>query len=333
MSRLTNQQRAGQAQTATGAGTNSFTNGYNRVGAGRPPGAVIPDRIDQNSLSGSSVSSYPSDLPPVHFSIIQAHYQNIYDQGRARLTSRGLIQLPMPLQIPDQHRVIYNDGYSYLGALTNAAGTVTQTQSSTRTQIAGAIGQFLGAGARALGFTVNSFRGVTIEQPQFKNHQFSWKFSPKSEEESFNLQRIIYNLKKSSAIKTAYGVALTFPDIFIPFFSNMNMMYKFKPCVLSSVDVDYVGGNEGPAFFANENEKRHAPESIGLTLSFLEIEYWTNQDFVDDEADGMPSNSITAPWNWNSIDNFVNTGATAAADRENGGENGELNAGASTGSN
>jgi hypothetical protein len=313
---INNQQRAGQGATATGAGTTSVGPGYSRIpmGGGRNPAAVLSATTQARATA--NMMQFPSDLPPINFSFIQAHYASTarLDQARAHLTTKGMISLPMPLNISDAHRVIYNDGYSYLGAASDIAGGLNAARSGGGTgasAIGGALGSGLKALGNALGFSLNSFRGVTIEQPQFKAHQFQWKLSPKTLEESITLQKIITNLKKSSALDWAFGsrVAFKFPDVFVPFFSNSVMMFKFKPCVISAVDVDYVGGNEGPSFFRNESSLRHAPESISLTLTFLEIEYWVKDDFKVG-GDGLPTEIPTDAMNWAGLDD-----AKGAVDR------------------
>ncbi len=300
---LTNFQRSGQGENAFNF--NSNQNGFSGIASssrGRNPASVIGERTA--SQTGANITSFPSDLPPIKFNIIQAEFDTTISQAIGRLKSKGLIQLPVPLNMNDPHRVIYNDGYSYLGTLGNAATTGTSgflgTGPTALQQLGSAFGQGIGAGVRALGFSLNSFRGVTIEQPQFKNHQLNWKFSPKTPSESIALQKILYNLKKSSALQFSQAgrFVFTFPDIFIPFYSNAPMMYKFKPCVLTSVDVDYVGGNEGPSFFGSTQ----APESIVVQLSFLEIEYWVREDFAKDEVDGLPSTNPAGAWNWYGID-------------------------------
>lgn len=295
---LTSFQRAGLASTAFNF--NSNQNGYSRTNfaaGGRNPASVIEQR--QNASNGTRTMQFPSDLPPIHFNMIQADFATSGDQARAKLTSNTTISFPVPLSMTDPHRVIYNDGYSYLGALKDVGGTIFGNGIASNLATAG--GTALGAAIKATGFSINSFRGVTIEQPQFKNHQFSWKFSPKSKEESITLQKILYRLKQASSLQfsdTFGRFVFAFPSVFIPYFSNAPVMYKFKPCVITAIDADYVGGNEGPSFFRETD----APESIVVQISLLELEYWVKEDYDKDMVDGLPSEDPFGAWNWYGID-------------------------------
>lgn len=316
---INNQQQAGQGLTleqlkAMGYGSNNTRSRQLNLTPvnppptpGRNPARVINERAQQNG--SSNTTSFPADLPPIHFNMIHAEFKTAKDHALGKLVSKGTISFPVPLQMSDPHRVIYNDGYSYLGAVGQAGSTIAQgTGNPSTAQFEQAAGAILGALGRAVGFSINSFKGVTIEQPQFKNHQFTWKFSPKTKEETILLQQILYNLKKSSALRFANEgsnrFVFSFPDVFIPFFSNSPMMYKFKPCVISGVDVDYVGGNEGPSFFRDTD----GPESITLQLSLLELEYWVRSDFEQDEVDGLPSENPFGAWNWHGIDGVKGRG-------------------------
>jgi hypothetical protein len=52
-----------------------------------------------------------------------------------------------------------------------------------------------------------------------------------------------------------------------------SFLYKFKPCVVESMSVNFAAGGQ-PSFFKNSN----APTEVQIDINFLEIEYWLKED-------------------------------------------------------
>ena len=291
------------------------TGGYRSSGGSSSPADVIKNAQTRANVGGNTLS-FPGDAAPVHMNIIQAEFKSALTPYA--LTSLGMYRLPVPLQMTDQNKTAYNDGFSYLGEALGAVRTAAQGSSSVGTGLSGAVSagaQLIRTAGKAGGFAVNTIRGVTLEQPQFKSHQLSWKLSPKSREETVTIQRIIHKLKEGAAVRYAWGGAnkfvFSFPNIFIPYFyPNTAMMYKFKPCVISSLDIDFNGGNGGAAFYAGTN----APESVTIQMQLIELEFWTSEDYKKDtRADsgddtgsttsgGVPSDNPFGGWGWYGLD-------------------------------
>ena len=56
---------------------------------------------------------------------------------------------------------------------------------------------------------------------------------------------------------------------------SSDFTFEFKPCAITSVQVDYTAGGQ-PSFFIGTN----APTIVNLTISVKEIELWTQEDFA-----------------------------------------------------
>jgi hypothetical protein len=130
------------------------------------------------------------------------------------------------------------------------------------------------------GVAINPFLTLLFKSPAFKTHTFSWKLSPNNAQESEKLKNIISMFRRHmlpALAPSTGGTLLTYPDIVeINLFPNENFLYKFKPCVVESMSINFAP-NAGPSFFKNSN----APTEIQLSVNLKEIEYWL-QDDVDD---------------------------------------------------
>jgi hypothetical protein len=63
--------------------------------------------------------------------------------------------------------------------------------------------------------------------------------------------------------------------VIVSLFPSSDFLYRFKPCVVKNVSVDYASGSS-PSFFKGTK----ATTSITLSIQLQEIEYWTNNDFT-----------------------------------------------------
>lgn len=269
-------------------GTQRFTSGYP---IGTAPAGIIATKIRGQTLTEDH---FPSDLPKFHFCIVQNEWRP--QIGGSTLTPERLIKLQLPTPLVDAQEINYEQNFNYLGSL----GRFLENQ--------------IGRGVQAVtGLTLNTFKTVTMSAPDYRTFQLSWKFSPKTYQESVTIQKIIYALKRAAAPKkTAEGntgkLLLRFPKIFsLYFFPNVQFMFKFKPCVLTTISVDYAGGNPFPAFYRQEGDSMaNSPvESVTLNTNWLELEYWldheTDTDFKTQE-NGIPTNDAFDAWNYYTYD-------------------------------
>lgn len=140
-------------------------------------------------------------------------------------------------------------------------------------------------GAAALsalsGISANPFQVVLFKSPQFRTHTFTWVFIPNSNEESDILKRLITTFKYHSlpGISSAGAVFFSYPEILkINFRPSDQYLYKFKPCVVDSVTVNYAPNS--PSFVRSSG----APTAIKFTIQLQEIEIMTKADFLRDSA-------------------------------------------------
>ena len=139
-------------------------------------------------------------------------------------------------------------------------------------------GQLIGLG----GYAPNQFLTVMLKGPQFKKYSFSWVLSPDNPQEAVNIKNIIKTLNKSRATDlTGMNLFFKFPKIFqLSFKPDDEYLYQFKPAVMEHFVVDYFGGR-APSFLkanASTNNK-NPPESVIITASFLELEFWLAKDY------------------------------------------------------
>jgi hypothetical protein len=262
------------------------------------PSSNPADVIARASLTGAGIAgeaskyTFPTDLPKVHLNLIEADW--VQGLGRT-LQSRRLYRLPLPLQMPETTNVQFNNNFSYLESLGQGANNLFPVAGA----VADLVAPIAGAVAGGTGFTVADLKGVTMESPQFKTHTFSWKLAPKSASESANIMRIITGIK-IGMLPSYVRPVLQFPKIYVPYFyPNANWLFKFKPCVIQSLTIDFNGGNPQPGFY----HVNQAPEGITMSMQLLEMEYWTSQDVERGTTDGLPDNDPHSAWTAYSLDN------------------------------
>jgi hypothetical protein len=268
-----------------------------------------PEAVSKSKYMGDV--SFPNDLidPSAgrnsYIAIQFQEYQrrSIFDQPF--LNAIGGIRLPIPSQLSDNQQVSY-DSSAQADPITGAAieGGLRGRNSSGGSLSTAAIGAAVGAASGAVtkaasvaagiagidtaqalqlsGLAQNPFLTVLFKSPTFKKHTFSWKLAPNNREESDTLKQIINTFKSNmlpAISPNAGGTLLTYPNMaIINLRPDPDYLYKFKPCVVESMDVNYAMGGQ-PSFFKGTN----APTEVQLSVNFLEIEYWLKED-VENES-------------------------------------------------
>lgn len=143
--------------------------------------------------------------------------------------------------------------------------------------IAGVSGQLLGA-------VPNPHITVFFQGVDLRAHSFTWRFAPKNVTESIIVQTIIKEFKKRMLPNYKWGAAnvLGYPNMVqISLEPDMvQQLYKFKPCMISSVNVNY-SPNGVPSFFAGTKY----PTAIEFQVNFQELEIFTSQDYGGKNGD------------------------------------------------
>lgn len=257
------------------------------------PDWVINDIIKNKN---PNILSLPLDLPKYHFTIVE----NDWAALNRRLTSKHFFKIPFPRELRDQQEVNYNTNFNYLSVvneLMNNGGLIN-----------GAMRAAGSAAGAVLGLTINNFKSVTLDVPDFKTHQLSWSFAPKTYQESILIQRFIYALKKGMAPKRnaeiTNNLVLRFPQIYTLYFSpNAHWLFKFKPCVLSTLVVDYAGGGIPSMFSGNNGD--NPPESVTVATNWIELEYWLDHDIKLD-INGLPDRNPLDGMSWYTYEGQTN---------------------------
>ena len=107
------------------------------------------------------------------------------------------------------------------------------------------------------------FSGVTL-----RTFRFSFKMTPRDNDESKNIRKIIYTLKQNMAPKNGSTFVST-PNVFNLEYKKGNQshpfLHKFKPCFLKDMAVNYTGENTYVTYSDG------TPISITMDLTFQEM--------------------------------------------------------------
>lgn len=186
-----------------------------------------------------------------------------------------------------------------LGGL--AGGAVSHALSSNPATSAGAgangdnFGSMIQGGAQdvikavlqRVGLAVNPVLTMQFNAPEFKKHQFTWKFAPGKRTESTDLQTIVDQISLNALPDVAFGGAFfKYPSIAnIRIHTGSKDLYAFQQSVITNVSVDYAP-MKVPSFLVDQQ-----PTEISLTISFVEIILNTRQN----RAGGTVANFTSNP--------------------------------------
>jgi hypothetical protein len=281
------------------------------LAAGAAAATAIPDAINlyRNATTAAGQFQndiiFPNDLIQTdrdfYISLKFMRYEKRSINTSPFLRNEGGIRLPLPESLRDNSAVSY--GQPSLGPAVGAAldaltSERPEVNESGFESVVGRLGGAVlsgtqGAGAEALqnaapnvaaaasayfGLAINPYQTVLFEKPQFKKHSFSWRLLPKTEKESDDVRNIIRTLQyhMHPGVSSNVGLFFSFPSrVIVSLYPASDFLYRFKPCVVESVNVNYAAGSS-PSFFKRTN----APTAISISISLLEIEYWTNNDFT-----------------------------------------------------
>jgi hypothetical protein len=117
------------------------------------------------------------------------------------------------------------------------------------------------------GTALNPYQALFFEGPELRNHNFSFKLSPNSAQESRILRDII-NTFKTRMLPERTGFLYKYPDSCLIELSTRQGqgLYTMYRSVLKSVNINYAPNNV-PVFFKNGYD----PVEVNLDLSFAEV--------------------------------------------------------------
>lgn len=145
--------------------------------------------------------------------------------------------------------------------------------------------------AREQGAIFNPNMELLFNGPTLRQFRFSFKMTPRDENESVQIKKIIREFKQSMAPKviTQNGNSNLFlktPNIFELRYrkgtANHPFLHRFKQCALTDMSVNYTG--EGT--YATYGGKESAPISMIMDLTFKELEPIYDIDYGGDDVNG-----------------------------------------------
>lgn len=123
-----------------------------------------------------------------------------------------------------------------------------------------------------LGMAYNPNLTLILSGPDLRSHQFTWTLAAKNFSESKQIKEIIQELRKAMLPSSADGFIYKYPNYaLIRIHPQNDFLYKFKPCVITGMSVNYAGAGS-PSFMPGEVMGNHPPTIVELTLTFQEIE-------------------------------------------------------------
>ena len=218
------------------------------------------------------------------------------------------ICLPIPTELNDNYKIDYSDYDGEIAAavmnslatnqgVTAAAAVRPLVDFASRTNIGKSI---VNIAAQNLAAALNPNKSILFNSPEFKRYNFSWTFAPNNLKESEVIRRIIRKIKASALptyVKTKNTSGNAAVDYNIFNYPNMvkvylypwaslgsrlraaqsqaNEMFQTKHCVIDSISINYSPENNISFFSDGEN----APTFIQLSISLIEIELFTGEDF------------------------------------------------------
>lgn len=287
--------------------------GFTTVGGGiQKRGTTGIDNNIRVSTGTTSQIRFPSDTPKYYtiFNIYEYARQNFFNASNAGSLGKikETIVLPLPLSMNDSHNQNIGQVTAGLGAVAGAEAGLAAGEYGGAGAFGAAAGGIIGAAAEKIvrgfagpavaaaapaasflsGYAPNEFNVVLYKGPTYKNHSLEFQLSPQNLGESKAIRSIINRFHTFSAPSlAAAGVFWKFPHIFqIGYRPNASYLYKFKPAMLISVGVDFIGGKAGPQFYSAKTD--NPPESVFIKLSFIELEYWLQENFEGKEASNDP---------------------------------------------
>jgi hypothetical protein len=209
----------------------------------------------------------------------------------AALTGMGSFQENMKARAGSKDQISGSARNASIAVLGAAAGILTQKDPFWN-----------GAFRQLTGMVMNPMMEIIYQSPSMRKFSFEFKMYPRNVKEAQELNSIISKLKFHQApeiLKGSKGFFLVPPSTFdIEFFYNGQKnpnIESISTCVLESIDLDYapngwaayeVFGEPTPS-----NGKTGMPVVIGMTLSFLEMEYMTKENYAASAGYGEQTTS------------------------------------------
>jgi hypothetical protein len=310
------------AGAASAAGYKPITK-FKNNDFGNSPSALAA-QVSKDALNRKDelqVLTYPQDIGKyfIKFSFVSYHKEAALKVATDEPTV--VVVFPIPSSLNENFSVTYNDaklgpviGTAFAGATKGMEGTIGLggQVGGAITGAFGAVGNSLTESAyvlardnlitnetlkanvdKATGLVPNPHLAAIFQDLTLRTHSFTFRFSPKNQQESDLLKKIIKTIKRRMlpgtglSAEASTGPLFSFPDVVNISFGPKDIEpYKIQKSVLESMTVNYAP-NGTPAFF-----KDGSPTDIEIGLNFKEIRVVTRNDYEDERYDRTVSPSL-----------------------------------------
>ena len=292
-------------------------NGEKFASSHMPSRKIDTAKVDQKS---ADIIIYPPDMRKYYINFLFGDYERPNPYKESTFKSTLQIALPMPGSLLSPQGVKLNPtelggvlggatenvaaivqdlaagGFNkptkdVSGAFKSAANQTVGAAYNTVYELAGAIpglDNVAGVAGQLFGAVPNPHITVFFQGVDLRAHSFTWRFAPKNVDESILVQKIIKEFKKRMLPNYKWGAAnvLGYPQMVqITLEPDLSeQLYKFKQCMISSVNVNYAP-NGVPSFFAGTQY----PTVIEFQVNLQELEIFTSQDYGGKNGDAVGS--------------------------------------------
>jgi len=268
--------------------------------------------MDSSFQQSDDILFFPTDLNEFYVQFDFKKYKRPAPNVPATALTEWQLALPLPRELVDRHNVQYNDKaeLGFFGVVANGGQNPADNTFDTATAAAygGRLlikrltehsGNVMGLLSQSFGASLNPHLSVMFEAPTLRTHRMQWLFAPNNEEESEKIRQIAKRLRGAalpSFIRDSAGNAnfniLDYPMMcaitLYPWGDDSKFsgaagandkhydgsMFTYKHCVINQVALNYAP--DAIAFFSDD---KRSPAFVSLEISFLEIEYYTGDNF------------------------------------------------------
>lgn len=262
--------------------------------------ATGKDISDGNNFLGNPIpQSYVNTTKTAGGNVVQSTAENLNGAINGKQKTRVYLYLPLPNDI--------NFSYNASWGAENLSLTQYEVRKWMKSgggmeslfsiigegvaigAMKGLLGRTVGLGpVRAGGLVFNPYKQLMYDSPDFRTFSFNWMLSPKNANESVNLNKIIWYLKKhmhpsTTGVKGGNGPELENNWLWLtPDFVNMTFMTSddsnasnpWIPLIKEAV-ITGIGVQIDPKFHTGDN----APTTISLTMNIMETKLYSQEDF------------------------------------------------------
>lgn len=279
-----------------------------------PQGKIAGATLQANS----TLDVYPPDVGRYYMQLDFGKYERPSPFANTTMNTDYSVVLPIPNNLVESYDLDWTT--LSLGLVGDVADAVTTSGGSldmgqlAKSGLGSAIGQVSPAVQVAIeqgiGATPNPNVTAAFKGIQLRQHVFAWTFAPTDPNESRTIQRIIKNIRKHilPGMNAGSTSLLGYPSMvkpsLHPYVDGGVPLYEFKKCVVPKMAVSY-SPTGIPSFFKGTN----LPTFVQLSLSLLEIEYFTEIDTTNSVGDLGVAKSLSEVFGNKDVQGYIGEGS------------------------